>query len=116
MKDISTKADIELLVNAFYSDVLNDELLSPFFKNLNFDKHLPKMIHFWSFVLLDEAGYTTDVTAKHMHMRLKQEHFDRWISLFNATVDRLFNGEKAEAAKQRAFLVGWTISSKMDKK
>ncbi len=114
MNDIQSKSDIELLVNSFYDDVLKDDLLAPFFKNLNFEKHLPKMIHFWSFVLLDEAGYTTDVTAKHMHMRLKQEHFDRWVGLFNKTVDRLFVGEKAEAAKQRAFLVGWTISSKMN--
>lgn len=114
MNDIQSKSDIELIVNSFYDDVLNDDLLAPFFRNLNFEKHLPKMIHFWSFVLLDEAGYTTDVTAKHMHMRLKQEHFDRWVELFNKTVDRLFAGEKAEAAKQRAFLVGWTISSKMN--
>lgn len=114
MKEIETKKDIELLVNTFYAKVLKDELISPFFKHMNFDHHLPKMVHFWSFVLLDEAGYMTDVTAKHMHMRLKQEYFDRWLALFNATVDELFTGEKANAAKQRAYLVGWTISSKMN--
>ena len=74
---------------------------------------MPKMISFWAFVLLDEAGYKTDVTEKHMKMRLKKEHFDQWLLLFNETVDTLFKGEKAELAKQRAFLVGWTIQSKM---
>lgn len=115
MRDIETKEDVELIVNSFYTKVLGDELLAPFFKHMNFEHHLPKMIHFWSFVLLDEAGYTTDVTAKHLHMRLKQAHFDQWIALFNRTVDELFTGEKANLAKQRAFLVGWTISSKMEK-
>ena len=113
MNDIQSKADIELLVDSFYERVFEDELLSPFFAHMDFDHHKPKMVHFWSFVLLDEAGYTTDVTKQHMKMRLNKEHFDRWIALFNTTVDSLFLGAKAEAAKQRAFLIGWTIQSKM---
>lgn len=116
MKEITTKNDVDLLVNTFYSKVLKDELLAPFFKHMDFEKHLPKMIHFWSFVLLDEAGYTTDVTQKHMNMPLKKEHFNRWIFLFHETVDALFKGEKAELAKQRAVLVGWTIQAKIENK
>ena len=111
--DISSNKDVELLVNTFYSKVVEDAVLAPFFKNLDFNIHMPKMISFWAFVLLDEAGYKTDVTEKHMNMRLKKEHFDQWILLFNETVDALFKGEKADLAKQRAFLVGWTIQSKM---
>lgn len=114
MSDISAKEDIEKLVDVFYDAVLKDELLAPFFSNLDFSHHKPKMVHFWSFVLLDESGYTTDVTQKHMSMRLKKDHFDRWISLFNVTVDTLYKGEKAELAKQRAFLIRWTIESKMN--
>lgn len=112
MKQIETRKDVEFLVNSFYDKVVKDAVLAPFFKHLNFDKHLPKMVDFWEFVLLDKAGYTTDVTEKHAHMRLRQEHFDRWLELFNETVDAHFEGEKAELAKQRAFLVGWTIKSK----
>ena len=112
MQDITTKQDIEILVNTFYGKVLKDESLAPFFKQLDFDIHMPKMIHFWSFVLLDEPGYTTNVTDKHMHMPLEQAHFDRWIALFHSTVDSLFTGEKAEMAKQRATLIGWTIQNK----
>ena len=112
-RDIASKEDIYLLVNTFYDKVLKDDVLSPFFQRLNFQAHLPKMYHFWSFVLLDEAGYTTDVTQKHLHMPLKKEHFDQWVFLFNGTVDELFVGEKAELAKQRAFLIRWTIESKI---
>ena len=74
-RDIETKTDIELLINTFYDKVLKDELIGPFFKHIDFNKHLPKMIHFWSFVLLDEAGYTTDVTKVHQHMKLKVEEY-----------------------------------------
>lgn len=112
--DISSKTDIETLVNQFYGKVLKDDVLASFFKHLNFETHLPKMVFFWSFVLLDEPGYTTDVTKKHMHMKLEKEHFDRWILLFHETVDALFEGEKANLAKQRATLLGWTIESKIN--
>lgn len=113
MKLIENREDVERLVHSFYEKVLVDPVLLPFFQHLNFDAHLPRMVDFWAFVLLDEAGYTTDVTKKHLHMPLEQAHFDRWLELFNQTVDTLFVGEKAELAKQRAFLVGWTIKSKI---
>ncbi|MCR9174264.1 MAG: group III truncated hemoglobin [bacterium] len=113
MEDIQTKDDVEFLVNSFYTNVLKDEVLAPFFTKLDFDRHLPRMIHFWSFVLLDEPGYTTDVTKTHINMPLKKEHFDRWIQLFNETTDAHFSGGNAEKAKQRAFLIRWTIESKM---
>lgn len=112
-KEITDRQDIVILVDSFYEKVIADVLIGPFFKHLNFDHHLPKMVDFWAFVLLDEAGYTTDVTKAHMRMRLKKEHFDRWISLFNETVDALYVGEKAQKAKERAFLIRWTIESKM---
>ena len=114
MKDLTSKNDITFLVDEFYGKVLKDDTLAPFFSRLDFDMHKPKMVNFWSFVLLDEAGYTTDVTKKHLNMPLKKEHFDRWIELFNVTVDTHFKGEKADLAKQRAFLVRWTIESKMN--
>ena len=74
--DITTKQDVEQLVDTFYGRVLTDESLTPFFKNLDFKVHMPKMVHFWSFVLLDEPGYTTNVTDKHMHMPLSPVHFE----------------------------------------
>ena len=113
MREIENEADVHELAQTFYQKFMEDELISPFFKRLNFEEHLPKMEFFWRFVLLDESGYTTSVTDKHMHMRLTEEHFKRWISLFNQTLDELFIGEKVELAKQRAALIGWTIQSKM---
>ncbi len=114
-KEISTREDIILLVDEFYASVLQDEILKPFFADLDFEHHKPKMIHFWSFVLLNEPGYTTNVFDKHVHMHLKDEHFDRWLLLFHQTVDRLFEGEKASDAKFRATTIGWTFKEKFKK-
>ncbi|MEY3237977.1 MAG: hypothetical protein RI883_2078 [Bacteroidota bacterium] len=113
MKDIETRSDIEIMVNKFYAKIMIDKLLSPFFKNLNFEIHLPKMVDFWAFVLLDEVGYSTNVTEKHLKMALNKEHFAQWLKLFNETINQNWEGENAEKAKQRAYLIGWTIESKM---
>jgi len=114
--DIQHKSDIVKLVDEFYGRVLKDEVIKEFFADLDFEHHKPKMIHFWSFVLLDEEGYTTNVFDKHTHMALKGEHFDRWLVLFESTVDDLFEGEKATMAKFRAKTIGWTFKEKFRKR
>jgi hemoglobin len=114
MKDITSKEDIQYMIDCFYDSILADDLLNPFFTNLNFQHHLPKMVDFWAFVLLDESGYTTDVTKKHLKMKIGKEHFNRWIELFKTTVNDLFVGPNAEKAIQRAHLIRWTIESKID--
>ena len=45
---------------------------------------------------------------------LKKEHFDRWLVLWNEAVDRLFAGEIADLAKNRAALMANLISMKVD--
>ena len=113
MKDIETKDDLTFLIDTFYNKVFIDPLIGLFFKNINFEEHKPHMVNFWAFAILDEPGYSTNVIEKHLKFRIKQEHLDRWLALFSETVDEHFEGEKAEAAKQRAQWVGWTILSKM---
>lgn len=112
--DIHTKEDILILVDKFYDRVLSDEKLAPFFENLDFEKHKTKMVHFWSFVLLDEPGYTTNVFDKHIHLKATSTDFNEWVSLFHKTVDEMFQGEKAKAAKFRATTLGYTFGSKLD--
>jgi len=114
--DILHKDDIVKLVDVFYGRVLQDEIIKDFFADLDFEHHKPKMVHFWSFVLLDEYGYTTNVFDKHTHMVLRDEHFDRWLNLFDSTVDELFVGENAEKAKFRAKTIGWTFKEKFRKR
>lgn len=111
--DIQTKEDIVHLVDMFYQKVLADPLLSPHFAHINFPEHQPKMVQFWSFVLLGEAGYTTNVFDKHRDLKIDKTHFDRWLMLFDETVDSLFSGEKANDAKFRAKTIGWTFSEKL---
>ncbi|MFN4885760.1 MAG: group III truncated hemoglobin [Bacteroidota bacterium] len=114
MTDIVSKEDVVILVNAFYERVLQDDVLGPFFKHVNFEKHKPKMIHFWSFVLLDEPGYTTNITEVHQHLHANMQAYMHWNDLFSETVNAHFTGPNAEAAKLRAHTLAWTMGTKFN--
>jgi hemoglobin len=113
--DIVTREDIVLLVEEFYGTAMHDELLAPHFEGLDFPAHKPRMVAFWAFVALEEPGYTTNVFDKHTHLTISKPHFDRWVEIFETTVDRLFEGEKANDVKFRAKTIGWTFAEKMRK-
>lgn len=111
--DIRNKEDIELMMRTFYGSLLTNESISPVFANTDFEKHMPHMIAFWSFVLLDEDGYKTNVFDKHLHLDIKEEHFAIWLEHFEKTVNDLFEGEKAELAKLRGQNIAYTFKNKL---
>jgi hemoglobin len=113
MNDISTKTDINLLVRSFYERAAKDELLAPHFENVDFEHHFPRMIDFWAFLLLDEAGFQGNVFDAHRNLKIDETHFTRWLLHFDTTVDALFEGEKAELAKQRAGSIGQIFQHKL---
>lgn len=109
MKDITDISDIELLVKTFYQQATKDELIGRFFSEvvpLDFDHHLPRMYQFWEGVLFGQTAYRGNPMLKHIELHrkspLRQQHFDRWLTLWNATVSTLFEGEVADKAKTRA--------------
>ncbi len=112
MKDIQTQQDIEQLIEEFYGQLLELPSVKPIFEGLDFKTHVPKIVAFWSMVLLDQEGYKTNVFDKHLHLPLKEAHFDIWLETFVASVNRLFKGEKANLAIQRATLLTYTFKSK----
>jgi hemoglobin len=113
MKDIATRADIELLVNAFYEKVMKDDLLAPVFQHIDLPHHLPVLYNFWSSVLLGDQSYKSNPFAKHIQLPIDITHFDRWLSHFRSTVDEHFAGDKAEEAKQRAFSIAGIFQAKL---
>jgi hemoglobin len=111
--DIILSEQIEQLVDRFYEKVKNDPLLAPVFSHVDWPQHLPIMYSFWSFALLGELGYKSNIVQKHLSLPIQPEHFARWLSLFNKTVDENFSGEKAEEAKSRANSMAVVIQVKM---
>ena len=113
IKDIEKPADVEHLVRTFYSRLLTDPFMLPFFEGVDFEAHFPRMMAFWSFILLDAEGFTGNVFDVHRRLDIDERHFERWISTFHKTVDDLFMGKVAEKAKQQAEVIGYNFQSKL---
>ncbi|MEC4114702.1 group III truncated hemoglobin [Myroides pelagicus] len=103
--DIESLEDIKLLVDTFYGRVQDDELIGPIFNEKlagRWPEHLEKMYKFWETILLDEYTYQGRPFPPHAQLAVDSEHFETWKALFNATVDELYQGVKADEAKWRA--------------
>jgi hemoglobin len=106
--DITTRDDIRELVVAFYRDVATDDALGPVFAaaQIDWSVHIPKLVDFWAWQLLGHPGYERNPLRAHepVHARTPfgEIHYQRWLALFESTVDDLFVGPNADAAKRRA--------------
>lgn len=115
-RDITQAEDIRRMVDAFYQKVQSDKLLGPVFNDaaqVDWDSHLPVMYTFWESLLLGTARYSGRPFPKHAPLPINTGHFMQWIKLFEATVDELFEGEKAEEAKGRARAIALVFMGKM---
>ncbi len=116
-KEILSLDEVKLLVDTFYEKVRKDDLLQDIFNNVIQDKwpiHLEKMYRFWQTVLLEEHTYSGSPFAPHANLPVNKTHFKRWLLLFNATIDELFTGEKADEAKWRANKMAEIFQLKID--
>lgn len=116
-EDISGIEDIKLMVNVFYKKVREDDLLAPIFNfrlSTHWEPHLEKMYAFWNAALFGVKGYNGQPFIKHATMDLEEEHFKRWMSMFNETIDTYFEGPVAEDAKSRAAIMASMFMHKLD--
>lgn len=119
--DIQSRADIEILVKAFYEKLLADEEMSPLFKDVAGDHlaaHFKILYDFWESVLFFTGQYKRNTMLKHIELHdkygLTKAHFTSWLSYFNQSVDDLFAGEKASLAKQRAQAIAVIMEMKIN--
>ncbi|MFQ3577244.1 MAG: group III truncated hemoglobin [Cytophagales bacterium] len=122
-KDIENRTDIDRLVQLFYNKITNNSEISDFFGKvvpIDWEKHLPIMSGFWDFILFSTPNaYLGNVMNPHFHVnalkKIEPKHFEIWLNLFNQSVDELFEGTKAEDAKNAAFNIGSTLKYKLKK-
>jgi hemoglobin len=115
--DITNLNDIKVLVDNFYTKIRDEKLLGPIFNGVigdNWPAHLTKMYGFWQTLLLDTPAYSGSPFLKHAKLPIAKEHFDRWMELFNETVDEHFSGAKADEAKWRAARMSEMFQYKLD--
>jgi len=111
-RDIATENDVGVVVRRFYRAVITDPLLGPLFERYGIDwpHHIPKLDRYWQYVLLERPGSPVNTIAAHGPVQrstpFDREHIDRWLELWEETVDDVYVGPVAERAKSRAHQVG----------
>src|SRR5687767_3652576 len=106
--DISSRQDIQHLLEIFYDKVKSDDVIGIIFTQIvpiNWEHHIPLITDFWETILLDNPVYKSNAMEKHFRINeiypLKKQHFDAWLRLFHNTVDQLYAGPVADLAKVR---------------
>ena len=121
LPDITTRSDVENLVNTFYDKVRDDATIGIIFNEIadvHWDTHLPKMYDFWEGILFGTGNYRGRPMPPHFKLNetypFQPEYFDAWLALFYATVDELFEGIKATEVKMRAMNIAAVMEYRID--
>jgi len=121
-KDIENRQDIYVLVKQFYVKLMNDDIVSHFFVDFSnttlLEEHLQILVNFWDNILFYSGEYRRNAMQPHLKLHntkpFKNKHFKCWLSNFNTTVDELFDGEMAHAAKTRALSIATVMEIKIN--
>ncbi|GLP80955.1 group III truncated hemoglobin [Mycobacterium antarcticum] len=107
--DLACRADVEALLVRFYGRVLVDDILAEPFAQIRMaglQSHLPVMVDFWQTVLFHAGLYQGSAVLAHQVVHdghaLTAAHFLRWLTLWDSTIDQMYQGQNAERAKIQA--------------
>lgn len=118
--DLDTRETIEVFVDLFYQHILADPQLAPIFLDvaaIDLEVHLPHIKDYWCKLLLGERAYRRHTMNIHrqLHGRqpLRAGDFQRWLALFNATLDENFSGPRTERARQVADAIAGNMEASL---
>jgi len=109
--DTVDRGKIEEMVREFYTIILKDDLVGPYFiKALGDDldngkwyEHLNTLYDFWLLMMTGKFGYGGHPFPPHAFLGpLYPETFERWLKIFNEVVHRFFVPEIADKFYKKA--------------
>ena len=72
------------------------------------------MVDFWSNILFRTGRYQGKPFRQHVPLPIQKKDFDIWYGLWVETVDELFDGERADYAKEIAAKVASSFLIRME--
>ena len=115
-----TKENINKLVITFYTKVMKNEKISPFFieklvpdmKSEIWQKHITLLTDFWYTISFGRGNYNGSPFAPHMQISgLDRESFETWLKLFFESLDKLYTEDIALKFKERASIIASNLIS-----
>lgn len=109
-----TRENIRMLVMTFYTKIIKDETVGPFFiaklgEDMNsehWQSHLETIVNFWSSLAFGKPKYDGNLFLPHTRLgTLKRETFEQWLKLFAETLDEVYVEAIALKFKERSRLI-----------
>ena len=109
-----TKENINKMVIRFYTKILNDDIVGPFFiaklgNDLNnefWKPHIELLTNFWASIALGYQNYRGNPFAPHLQIGgLERATFEQWLKLFFETLDSIYEPHIADLFKQRSTII-----------
>ncbi|WP_420548832.1 group III truncated hemoglobin [Curvivirga sp.] len=108
---------IKILVDHFYSKILEDELVGPLFKRHIGDTldqwgdHLLTMYRFWASVMNGTGQYKGSPHMVHSRFahEAETEFFQRWLNLWFESCDETFVPDEADKFKKKAEMIAKSL-------
>lgn len=115
-----TQKQLQKLIGNFYASIQKDEVLGPIFTEVakvNWNKHIPLLVQFWSSVMLDTREYSGNPMLKHSELNRKTEltleHFNRWLALFSQEAKACLPEEPALLIIGKATLIANAMQQRL---
>ena len=109
-QDIQNREDVFLLVSTFYTKIRANAAIGHFFNETikDWPSHLEKLTDFWETNLFLVSKFRGNPMRAHKEVdekfnnSIEQKHFGEWLNMWFETIDELFEGDRANIAKNRA--------------
>jgi|KBSSwiStaDraftv2_1062776.scaffolds.fasta_scaffold430139_2 hemoglobin len=69
---------------------------------IDWEHHIANITDFWSSIVLQTGRYAGSPMRAHLVLPLRDEHFDRWLMIFEKTAREQFTAEAADIIVDRA--------------
>ena len=102
------------VLTTFYDKVALDPLLAPYFAVVDMEQHMPRIVSFWATLVFDTGSYSGNAFKPHLAMPgLTGDHFARWLSTLEQTIDAEFSGPRANRMMFLAHRVAYCMQMRL---
>lgn len=117
-RDLDSPEEIVEMVTRQYADVVQDDVLAPYFAEVvDWQALIGTISDYWNHVLLYAPSYEIDTIDHHHQLHgeaaFSAEAFERWLQIFLDTVGGGWSGPKAEIAEKRGTGMAWAMANRL---
>lgn len=120
--DLDSRDQIAELVTRFYRQIAQDERFHHWFGTIagvDWHAHVGDLTDYWAGLLLDAEPHRPAAEVIEAHRWLNDadpfdaELFERWLEIFDTTLDAGWSGPLTETARRRAHGIAWAMAKRL---